>query len=103
GVPPEDNWRMRLLGGFGIRADKRKIEILAVVLRLVMGPQRLHDLNGFPFLRPAVHEVATHEFSFLPQPTRANAKQEAATAKPIEAGDLLGREEWFWPGNQGNA
>ena len=68
-----------------------------------MGPERLHDLNGFPCLRPAVHEVATHEFRFLPQPARANAEQEAAAAKPIEAGDLLGQEEGVALGNQGNA
>jgi len=50
-----------------------------------------------------VLEVAAHEFGFLPQPARANAEQEAAAAKPIEAGDLLGQEEWIALGNQGNA
>src|SRR5262245_35408020 len=102
-MSPKDNRWMRLLGGFGIGADKWKIEILAVVLRLVMGPQRLHDLNGFPCLRPAMHEVTTHEFSFLPQPARAYTEQEATVAKPIKAGDLLGQEEWIALGNQGNA
>src|SRR5712692_4851876 len=85
GVSPKDNRRIRLLGGFGIGADGWKIEVTAVVLRLVMGPERLHDLDGFPCLRPAVREVATHECGFLPQPTRANAEQEAAAAKQIEA------------------
>src|SRR5215470_10048431 len=103
GVPANDNGRMRLLGGFGIGTDQGKIEILAMVLRLVIGPQRLHDLNGFPGLRPAVYEVTAHEFSFLTQPARANAEQEAAATKPIKAGDLLSQEEWIALGHQGNA
>src|SRR5919198_866988 len=94
---------MRLLGGFGKGSDEWKIEIPAMVLRLVMGPERLHDLNGFPCLRPAVLEVATHELGFLAQPARANAEQEAAAAKPIEAGDLFGQQQWVALGNQGNA
>src|SRR5215471_14565194 len=94
---------MRLLYGFGIGTDQWKIEILTVVLRLVIGPQRLHDLNGFPGLCPAVYEVTAHEFSFLTQPARANAEQEAAATKPIKAGDLLSQEEWIALGHQGNA
>ena len=94
---------MRLLGGFGIGSHGWKIEITAMVLRLVMGPEGLHDLDGFPGLRPAVLEVATHELGFLPQPACADAKQEAAAAKPIEAGDLLGQEEGVALGHQGNA
>src|SRR5688572_25768132 len=99
-VSPQDDRRMRLLYGFGIGSDERKIEIPAMIFRLVMGPERLHDLNGLPCLRPAVHEVATHKLGFLSQPARANAEEEAAAAKSIEAGDLLSQEEGITLGNQ---
>src|ERR1700752_2501407 len=102
-MPADDDRWMRLLGGFGKGPNRWKTKIAAVILRLIMCPERLHHLDSFPRLRPAVLEVATHELGFFPQPARPNPEQAAPAAKAIEAGDLLGQEEWVALGYQGDA
>ena len=94
---------MRFLSRFGIRPDQWKIKVTAVVFRLFLRPQRLHDLDRFPRLRPTMWEVSSHQLGFLPQPARANAEQETAATVEIEGRDLFSQEERIAFRHQRNA
>src|SRR5215470_16514305 len=42
GATAQDDWWMRLLRGLRVRADRREVVVLAVKLRVGLGPQLLH-------------------------------------------------------------
>src|SRR6185437_1207411 len=99
----EHDGRTRLLRGLRIRAYGREIEEFTMKLGCVLGPERLHHVEGFPCLRPPAREIAAKHLDFLFEPPRADAKDEAATAMVVQGGDLLGQKQRIALRHQSNA
>src|SRR5215510_8366927 len=84
---------MRLLGRLRIRIHGREVVVLAVELRLRLGPELFHGQDRLAHLAPAMVEVAAMELYLLAQSAGSDAEEEPPAAEEIEAGDLLGQNK----------
>jgi hypothetical protein len=82
---------MRLLLRLGPGHHRRKVDELAVVFRLVVGPDRLHCLDLLAQLLEAGLVDRAVVFQLLGVPAAADPENEPPARDLIERGDELGR------------
>src|SRR5680860_223268 len=90
-VAAEQYGGTRLLDGLGPGPDRIEVHVLAMVGRLVLGPDRsdgLHTLAQQPEPLRGMCAVVSH---LLHVPAGAHAEDEAAAREPVHARRLLGR------------
>src|SRR3954465_14188048 len=80
------------LGRSGIDAGVRKAVPLALKRHVGIGPQRLHHLNLFLGSLAPVVEILVEADELDLVPAYADAEPEAAAAKHVETGGLLGNQ-----------
>ena len=84
---------MRLLDRLRPAPDRVEVDVLAVVGGLVLGPDRLHRLDALAHQREAAVRIGAVVLHLLAVPTRADAEQEAPARQPVDARDLLRRDD----------
>ena len=89
GAAADQNRRMGLLDGLRPGPDRVEVDVLAVVLGLVLGPDRLHRLRPLAHEREPPPRVGAVVLHLLLVPAGADPEQEAAAGEAVEARDLL--------------
>src|SRR5262249_57482094 len=91
----EQDWRIRLLLGFGIEPDRVESDKFAVEFRLILGPQGLHGEHAFAQYLETAAVVGAMIFHLLGIPAPANAKDETTPGESINPGDGLSCDNWI--------
>ena len=73
--------------------DRVEVHVLAVVLRLLVGPDRAHGLDALAHVAVARGRVGAVVEHLLLVPARADAEHEAPAGQHVERGDLLGQHD----------
>ena len=89
GLAAQQDRRVRLLRRLRVRPDLVEIDHLAVILGLVLRPQRLHRQDALAHQLEARVVAGAVVFHLLDVPAAADAEHEAAAGELVEAGDLL--------------
>ena len=89
-MAPDPDGDVGLLHRFGIKLDSVNIIILAVELRLVLGPEYLEYLQNFVTHGTALGVGNSQSFELLLQPTDAHAADDASIGEHIQRGKHLG-------------
>ena len=99
----DDDRRVRFL--HRLRPGHHRVEIddIAVVFRLVLGPDRLHRLDLLAHLLHARREDRVVVLDLLLVPTAADAEDEAPARHLIDRGDELGSLDRVALDHQGDA
>ena len=84
----DDHRRVRLLDRLGPRHHRRELDELAVVLRLRLGPDRLHRLDSLPHQLEARLEIGAVVAHFFGVPARPDAEEKPSARDLVEARDL---------------
>src|SRR5262249_10068804 len=88
----DDRW-MGLLEGLGPHLHLVELHELAVMLGLLIGPDRLHRLDALARQLVAALERRAMVLDLVLVPAIANAEQEAALAQLVDGRDLLGSDD----------
>ena len=80
---------MRLLHGARPREDRLEVDLFAVVLGALVGPDRLHRLDAFAHQAEAAIEIRAVVLHLLAVPAAADPEQEATVRDAIEACHFL--------------
>jgi pimeloyl-ACP methyl ester carboxylesterase len=75
---------MRLLRGLRVAADVVEAKEFAVVLRALVGPAALHDVERFVAPRPAALERHAEELDLVAQPADARAHDDPPAREIVE-------------------
>src|SRR5205814_9818218 len=89
----EDDRRVRLLRRLRPRPHLVEIDHLAVIFRLVLGPQRLHREDPLAHQLEARVVAGAMVFHLLDIPAAADPEDEAPTRELVEAGDAFGGDD----------
>ena len=85
----DDDRRVRLLQRLRPAPDPLEVDVLAVVARLVGGPDLLHRLDALAHDREALPRVGAVVAHLLDVPAGADAEQDPPAGEPVDARDLL--------------
>src|SRR6478672_3868658 len=102
GAADEDGW-VWLLRRLGPGPDGVEVDVAAVVLGLVVGPDLAHRLHALVHDRPAGRWVDAVVGNLLWDPAGADAEQHASVREEVEAGDRLRRRDRLPLGHQAHA
>src|SRR5262249_61199268 len=85
------------------RAHEWKVVVSPGMLSRLIGPERLHGLNGLPRLRPAVGKIASHNLRLFFVPASTDAKEKPALGEVVQRRDFLRQQERIAFRDQRNA
>ncbi len=94
---------MRPLGRLGVGPDRVEIDHLAVILGLLLGPQRLHRQDALAHQPEAGVVAGAVVFHFLDVPAAADPEDDAAAGELVEAGDAFRGNDRIALGDQADA
>ena len=94
---------MWLLNGLGPLPDRVEVDELAVVLGLVLRPDRLHGLDALALHPEAPIGIGAVIGHLLDVPARAHPEVDATAREQVERGDLAGGDDRISLGHQADA
>jgi hypothetical protein len=95
----DEQRRVPSLHRLGPQTDRIEVDELAMELRLIIGPDRLHCRELLPHQIPPQVRLDTGVAHLLHQPPGADAEQESAPGKMVDCRDLLRQDDRVMLGN----